>query len=76
MATTTTVNKISVSIKLNNGLDTQGNVKTVGISLGSLSTSGYNADKVMAVVALLEECLAKEIVQVDRTEVASLETAA
>ena len=69
---TSTEKRISVNIKLNDGLDTKGNVKTVGVSLGSLSLSGYNDDKALAVVSALEDCFSKEVYSIEKTHVTSI----
>ena len=70
-----TLQKVSVNIKLNNGQDAQGNTKLVSISLGSLSTSGFNADKALTIVGLLEPCLNKTVEAVEKVEVSSLTAA-
>ena len=72
MAAVNTPKKVAVSVKLNNGTDSDGNVVTVGISLGTLNLSGYDDDKALAVVSSLEACLAKEVYSVDKTSVTSL----
>ena len=74
MAVTSTPKKVSVSARLNNGLDGDGNVVTVGISLGTLSISGYDDAKALSVVSALEPCLSKEVYSVDKTYVTSIET--
>lgn len=74
MAVTTTPKKVSVSIKLNDGVDQSGNVKTVGVSLGTLSLDGYDDTKALAVISALENCLSKEIYSIDKTYVTSIES--
>ena len=69
---TATLKKVSVNVKLDNGTDAAGNVKTVGVSLGTLSTSGFDANKVMAIVPLLEPCLTKSVYSVEKVEVSTL----
>lgn len=56
---TVTPRKISVNIKLDDGVDSQGNAKYVTISLGKISLTGYNQDKAVALVNLLTPCLDK-----------------
>ncbi|MBQ7154659.1 MAG: hypothetical protein IJR85_03760 [Synergistaceae bacterium] len=72
MAITTTLNKVSVSLKLNNGTSAQGTTKTISISLGSLNKDTFNADKAMAIVELLEPCLDKALVRTEKSEVSIL----
>lgn len=67
MPATTTTTKISVNVMLNNG-----NNKTLSISLGSLNKDAFDADKVMAIVDLLEPCLEKTINSVEKVEVSTL----
>ena len=72
MAAVTTLNKVSVSLKLNNGTSATGAVKTVSISLGTLKKDAFNADKAMAIVGALTPCLNKTLVSVNKTEVSTL----
>lgn len=69
---TSTANKVSINVKLNDGVDETGSVKTVGVSLGSLSVSGFDADKALEVVNLLGACLTKTVYTVEKTEVTTL----
>lgn len=73
MAAVTTLNKVSVSLKLNNGTNpTTGALLTKSISLSSLNKTAFNADKVMAIVTALTPCLDKAIVSVNKTEASTL----
>lgn len=69
------VRKYTVTLKLNNGLDSMGNVKTVNISLGSLSTQRWDQTKAMNIVSLLDSVLAKEIYETQGTTVQVLTSA-
>ena len=60
MATTEALDKIAVNVKLNNGTS-QGVVKTVNVGLGTISTTGYDAQKAMNVVNALGDCLSKPV---------------
>lgn len=73
MAVVTQLENIAVKMLLNNGTDAQGNTKTVSVNLGSLSPTGYDATKVLAVVDAVENCLSKTIsaVQEVRTSLLS-----
>ena len=68
--------KVSVSIKLDDGTDSQGNPKTVSVSLGSLSKDSFDADKALAIVDALEPCLNKSVSSVEKTEVSTISEAA
>ena len=49
MAATTVVEKVAVNLKLNNGISPTGAVKTVTVSMGTMSDTGFDADKALAV---------------------------
>ena len=72
MATTSTTSKVSVNVKMNNGTNTDGTAKTLSLNLGSLNKSAFDADKVMAIVDLLEPCLEKTVNSVEKVEVSTL----
>ena len=72
MAVTTTVSKISVNVKVSNGTNANGTPKTLSIGLGSLDKDAFNADKAKAIVDLLEPCLAKTRLSVEKVEVSTL----
>lgn len=61
MAVTRQLDKVSVKMKLNNGRDEAGNVKTVTSNLGSLDPTGYDAQKAVAVVNALTPLFSKGI---------------
>ena len=70
---TTTLEKVAVRINLNNGTDPEtGTVKTVSVSLGSLSTTGYDAAKALAVASAIEGCLSKTIYSVSEVRTSTL----
>ncbi len=71
----TTLTKVAVQLRLNNGTDSQGNVKTVGLSLGNLSTANYDADKALAVARLLSPCLTKTVSRVQEVKTSTLTAA-
>ena len=73
MAVTETPKKVSVSVRLNNGVDSSGNVQTVSVSLGSLSTTGYDNAKALAVAEALEDCLSLSVYSVEKTYVTTIE---
>ena len=71
----TALKKVSVNIKLDNGMDSEGNIRTVTVSLGSLSKDNFNADKALAVITALEPCLNKEVNTVEKVEVSTITAA-
>ena len=70
-----TVKSIRVSILLDNGTDSQGNVKTVNVQLGNMSETNFDDDKALAVVSALAPCLRKTVISVEKTEVSTLTAA-
>lgn len=69
------IDKITVNVKLENGTDEAGNIKTVSVSLGNLSEDNYNADKALAVVSLLAPCLSKTVSSVEEVTVKTITAA-
>ena len=61
---TTTLQKVTVKMNLNNGTNPDGTVKTVSVSLGTLNPLTYDADMALLVVTALEEVLSKTLVNV------------
>lgn len=61
--------RVAVAIKLNNGTDSEGNIKTVSTSLGTLSTSGFDAQKAQNIINALAPCLSKVVYSRELTQV-------
>ena len=72
---TAMLKKVSVNVKLDNGTDSEGNIKTVSVSLGSLSKDNFDADKALAIVSQLGPCLSKTVEAVEKVEVSTLTAA-
>ena len=72
---TRTLKKMSVTVKVNAGTDSEGNVKTASLNMPNLSELHYDADKALAVVSALAPCLSKTITAVEETEVNTLSAA-
>lgn len=68
MATDLTPTKRTATLKLNNGTDSSGNIKTVSLNLGSLDVANWDADKAMAIMNALAPCLKKTVHQRTTTE--------
>lgn len=66
---TETLTAIKASMLLNNGTDSQGNVKTTAVSIGTLNPNTWDGDKALAIMDKIENILTKTIVrgQVVRT---------
>lgn len=71
MAVTATDKKKTVTLLLNNGVQ-DGKVQTVNCGLGTLSTTGYDRDKAMAVMLLLTACLSKTVYEIDEVTTSTL----
>ena len=67
MAVTTTQKRVSVSIKLDFGTSDTGARVTKSVSLGSLKTNAFDAQKAYNIVNLLVPCLAYGLYQVQNT---------
>lgn len=67
--------KVSVRLKLENGTDAEGNIKYTNLSLGSLSKDNFDADKALAVKAVLAPCLSKTVGIVEMTQVSEITAA-
>ena len=74
MATVTTLQKIGVLLKLDNGLTPSGARKTVSMSFPAINKAAFDADKAMAIEILLAPVLSKSVVQMLKTEVSSLQS--
>ena len=70
-----TLKKISVNVKLNNGTDSEGNVRRVNVTIGNLSEENFDNDKALAVVTALAPCLSKTVSSVEKVVVSSLSAA-
>ena len=75
MPETSTRTQVNVKAVLNMGLDSNGNQKTSGLSIGKLSNANYNDAGAMAVMNALRPCLAKSILQRQKTEKFDVNTA-
>lgn len=63
---------VKVAVNLNNGTDSQGNTKTVALSMGSLNKNAFDADKALAIVSALGPVLDKSVEHVSKTEVSTI----
>lgn len=61
-----------VRMKLNNGQDTQGNIKTVNQNIGSLNPNAWDAQKIMNIVEGLIPCLSKSVNSVQHVRTTTL----
>lgn len=75
MTTTITPKTRKATMKLANGTDSSGNVKTVSLNLGSLSVSSWDADKAMAIMTSLATILSKSLHERTTTEESTLTSA-
>ena len=74
MAAVTTLQKIGVSLKLDNGLSPSGARKTVTVPFPAINKAAFDADKAMAIENLLAPVLSKTVVQMLKTEVSELDS--
>lgn len=78
MAVSANVNKVAVSLLLNNGVDADGNVVTVTSSMPALNVTSYVSDiassrqKVMNVITAMETVLSKEVYNIREVQTSYL----
>ena len=70
-----TMKKVGVSVRLENGTDSSGNMKYVSLSLGNINKDNFDADKALAVVTALAPCLTKTVSSVEKTATSTLTAA-
>ena len=70
-----TLRKVSVNVKLNDGTDAEGKARYVSLSLGNLSEENFDADKALAIVTALAPCLSKTVSSVEEVRVSTLTAA-
>lgn len=66
MAIQDTVQKLSAKMKVNNGLDAEGNVKTANVALPSFVTTATDA-QIYAIADAAENLLTKTVVYLEKT---------
>ena len=72
MAVTLTGKRTAVSMKLNNGTDSEGKIKLVSLNLGSLNTADFtseDAQKAQNIINALQPCLSKTVYRTEKTHV-------
>ena len=72
MAVTEQVDKQQCTLRLDNGRDSSGNVKTVNMNLGSMAVNGWDAQKVINITDALTPCLSKGVHGVAHVETSLL----
>lgn len=63
---------VTVIVKINNGTDSEGNIRTANISLGNMSEWAYDDNKALRIVSALAPCLKRSITAVERTSTYTL----
>ena len=72
MAVTINNKAIRIAMKLANGSTATGAVKTVSVPFPSLNKEAFDAEKVMAIVDKISNCLNKTLYSVVKTEESEL----
>lgn len=72
---TETLKKLTCSVRLENGTDSSGNVKTVLTSIGTMAKNAWNADKALSIVGALAPCLNKTVNSVEKGTTSSVSAA-
>lgn len=73
MPATVTPLKTQFKVNLDNGTTTTGDVKTVSITFPTLSQTGYDVDKAVAIADLLEPVLSKTIYSLSQIVTSTVE---
>lgn len=76
MAATANLEKITISLKLDDGTTTAGGVKTVSQQLANINTQTVDDQKVYNIATLLAPCLSKSIYQIAKIETSSIQDSA
>ena len=71
MVVSSSLEKVSVNIMLNNGTK-DGKIKTISVSLGGMNTQRYDDQKAMNIADLLEPCFSKPVLEVKKVAVSRL----
>ena len=66
------VKKIAVNLVLNNGTTKTGAAKFANVPMGTMSISGFDADKAIAVASLISSCLENTLVELRKIETSML----
>ena len=74
MAAITTLEKVSVTLKLDNGTSASGAQKTVSVSFPAINKAAFDADKAMAILNLLQPVLSKTVVKMLKTELSNIDS--
>lgn len=72
MATTETMKKIAAVARLEDGIDSQGNMQYVNQTFGTLAKDGWDGDKLMNIKDALAPCLSKTIGYIQTTKTSEL----
>lgn len=73
MAVIETLTKRVFRMKLNNGTDDKGNVKTVNDTFPTLSISGWDMDKAVAISHAVSPCLARTVYSLELVDTKDVE---
>lgn len=72
MAVSEQTDKQQCILKLNNGRDSAGNIKTVNQNLGSLAPSGWDAQKAMNIINALTPVFSSGVHKVNHVQTSTL----
>lgn len=72
MAVVETVKKRSANCQLENGIDSEGNIKYVSLSFGALAKDAWDADKLFNIKNALVPCLSKTVASTELITTSSL----
>lgn len=70
-----TLSKLTARLTLENGTDSEGNLKLKNLSLGNMAKDSFDGDKCLAIVQKLGPCLSLTIHAVETVKTSSLSAA-
>lgn len=70
-----TLKKVIARAMLENGTDSEGNVKLVSLSIGSIAKDSFDADKCLAIVTALRPCISKTVNSTETVETSTISAA-
>lgn len=72
MAVNTMLQKVSIHVRMSDGVDSNGTTKYVGMSLGTINPETFDVQKAMNIVNKLADCITKGISYLQKTEVSRI----
>lgn len=69
---TETIKKRAANVLVENGTDSEGNVRLANVAMGALAPNRWDADKILAIGTALEPCLDNVVAGINGTTTFSI----